>query len=120
MALNIVIDEVTVVGFAKKRLGERGFELARPISAKNEQGQWETTGTNYFKIWIDPKLIAFDPENESQRVSVSGRLKISESEYEGKTRVELHLSATSAVVIPSREKAVYPESANPVIADVPF
>ena len=112
MALNIVIDEVTVVGFAKKRLGERGFELARPISVKNEQGQWENAGTNYFKIWIDPKLIAFDPENESQRVSVSGRLKISESEYEGKTRVELHITATSAVVLASREK--------PVIADAPF
>lgn len=110
MALNIVIDEVVVVGFAKKRLGERGFELARPISVKNEAGAWETTGTNYFKVWIDPRNLAFDPDNENQRVSVTGRLKISESEYEGKTRIELHITATSASVVPSREKTTTSEA----------
>jgi hypothetical protein len=31
----------------------------------------------------------------NQRVDVVGRLSVRETEYEGKTRVELHVSATS-------------------------
>jgi hypothetical protein len=90
MALNIVIDEVTVTGFVNKILGDKGFELARPISKKNDAGQWEEVGKNYFKVWINPVTVEVN-----QRVDVVGRLSVRETEYEGKTRVELHVSATS-------------------------
>lgn len=91
MSLNIILDEVTVVGFVNKALGEKGFELARPIRAKNEAtGEWETKGSNYFKVWFDPRAV-----EGFQQAKVTGRLKIWESEYEGKTRLELHLTATS-------------------------
>lgn len=90
MALNIILDEVTVIGFVNKALGDKGFELARPIRVKNEQGQWETQGSNYFKVWFDPRAV-----EGFQQAKVTGRLKIWESEYEGKTRLELHLTASS-------------------------
>lgn len=97
MALNIVIDEVTVTGFVNKLLGEKGFELSRPISKKNDAGQWEEVGKNYFKVWIAPT--GFDL---NQRVDVKGRLSIRETEYEGKTRVELHISATEVTAAVKR------------------
>jgi hypothetical protein len=110
MALNIVIDEVTVTGFVNKILGDKGFELARPISKKNDAGQWEEVGKNYFKVWINPVTVEVN-----QRVDVVGRLSVRETEYEGKTRVELHVSATSVFAAVKRG-----QSAPAVDVSAPF
>ena len=116
MALNIVIDEVTVTGWVNKLLGDKGFELSRPISKKNDAGQWEEVGKNYFKVWITGQ-----PVELNQRVDVVGRLSIRETEFEGKTRVELHISATSVTERQSNRKPAEPGSwVAPAVSEAPF
>jgi len=115
MALNIVIDEVTVTGWVNKLLGDKGFELARPISKKNDAGVWEELGKNYFKVWITGQ-----PVELNQRVDVVGRLSIRETEFEGKTRVELHVSATSVTARQSN-KQLASDWVTPVdVSEAPF
>jgi len=116
MALNVIIDEVTVIGFANKALGDRGFELSRPISVKNDAGHWEETGRNYFKVWIAPENLAIEI-GSSQQVVVVGRLKIFETEYEGKTRIEMHITAKTAKPYKSHVDAV---EARKEAAEAPF
>jgi len=109
MEINLVLDEVTVIGYVNKALGDKGFELARPIRVKDEAtGAWETKGSNYFKVWFDPRSV-----EGFQQARVTGRLKIFESTYEGKTRLELHLTATSVEEFVREPKPV-------TVSDAPF
>lgn len=94
MALNVTIDQATVTGWVNKLLGEKGFELARPINVKNANGQWDEVGKNYFKVWTSV------PVELNTRVDVTGRVTIKETEYEGKTRIELHIRATEVKPTP--------------------
>lgn len=87
MALNVVIDKAVVTGWVNKLLGDKGFELARPINQKNADGQWEVVGKNYFKVWFN------EPVELNTEVDVVGRVTVKETEYEGKTRIELHVKA---------------------------
>ena len=75
MALNIVIDEVTVTGWVNKLLGDKGFELARPISKKNDAGVWESTDVTAWKVTAWDKLAENVAESivKGSPVMVSGR-----------------------------------------------
>jgi hypothetical protein len=86
--------DVKFKGIVEKVLGSKGVKVVERHSKKNDAGEWETVGRTYFTVWVNEQA----QPAEGDLITVIGTQKTVAEEYQGATRYNLHVSASTIIV----------------------
>jgi len=103
--------EVKLKGIVERVLGSKGVKVVERHSKKDENGDWQTVGRTFFTVWVGDQALPA----EGDLITVVGTQKTVAEEYQGQTRYNLHVSASTVIV----EKSFGPraEAVTPRIVD---
>ncbi len=101
--------DVKFKGIVEKVLGSKGVKVVERHSKKNDAGEWETVGRTYFTVWVNEQA----QPAEGDLITVIGTQKTVAEEYQGATRYNLHVSASTIIV----EKSFGPRTSTPTLPD---
>ena len=106
--------EVKLKGIVERVLGSKCVKVVERHSKKDENGDWQTVGRTFFTVWVGDQALPA----EGDLVTVVGTQKTVAEEYQGTTRYNLHVSASTVIVEksfgPSTPKVAVP------VEDAPF
>ena len=86
--------EIKFKGIVERVLGSKGVKVVERHSKKDEAGEWQTVGRTFFTVWINEQALPA----EGDLVTVIGTQKTVAEEYQGATRYNLHVSASTIIV----------------------
>jgi hypothetical protein len=105
--------EVKFKGIVERVLGTKGVKVAERHSKKDENGEWQTVGRTFFTVWVGEQSLP----TEGDLITVIGTQKTVAEEYQGTTRYNLHVSASTIIV----EKSFGPSTVKAApVEDAPF
>jgi hypothetical protein len=78
-------------------------------SKKDEAGEWQVVGRTFFTVWVGEQSLPA----EGDLITVIGTQKTVAEEYQGATRYNLHVSASTIIV----EKSFGPRTSTPTLPD---
>ena len=106
--------DVKLKGIVERVLGSKGVKVVERHNKKDENGEWQTVGRTFFTVWVNDQQLPA----EGDLVTIIGTQKTVAEEYQGTTRYNLHVSASTVIVEksfgPSTPKVVVP------VEDAPF
>ena len=105
--------DVKFKGIVERVLGTKGVKVVERHSKKDDAGDWQTVGRTFFTVWVGEQSLPA----EGDLITVIGTQKTVAEEYQGATRYNLHVSASTIIV----EKSFGPRNSTPAVEEeVPF
>jgi hypothetical protein len=105
--------DVKFKGIVERVLGTKGVKVVERHSKKDDAGEWQTVGRTFFTVWVGEQALPA----EGDLITVIGTQKTVAEEYQGATRYNLHVSASTIIV----EKSFGPRNSTPAVEEeVPF
>jgi hypothetical protein len=105
--------DVKFKGIVERVLGSKGVKVVERHSKKDEAGDWQVVGRTFFTVWVGEQSLPA----EGDLITVIGTQKTVAEEYQGATRYNLHVSASTIIV----EKSFGPRNSTPAVEEeVPF
>ena len=106
--------DVKFKGIVERVLGSKGVKVVERHSKKDDAGDWQTVGRTFFTVWVGEQSLPA----EGDLITVIGTQKTVAEEYQGATRYNLHVSASTIII----EKSFGPRTSAPARPEeeVPF
>jgi hypothetical protein len=101
--------DVKFKGIVERVLGSKGVKVVERHSKKDEAGEWQVVGRTFFTVWVGEQSLPA----EGDLITVIGTQKTVAEEYQGATRYNLHVSASTIIV----EKSFGPRTSTPTLPD---
>jgi hypothetical protein len=101
--------DVKFKGIVERVLGSKGVKVVERHSKKDEAGDWQVVGRTFFTVWVGEQSLPA----EGDLITVIGTQKTVAEEYQGATRYNLHVSASTIIV----EKSFGPRTSTPTLPD---
>ena len=101
--------DVKFKGIVERVLGSKGVKVVERHSKKDEAGDWQVVGRTFFTVWVGEQSLPA----EGDLITVIGTQKTVAEEYQGATRYNLHVSASTIIV----EKSFGPRNSTPTLPD---
>ena len=101
--------DVKFKGIVERVLGSKGVKVVERHSKKDEAGEWQVVGRTFFTVWVGEQTLPA----EGDLITVIGTQKTVAEEYQGATRYNLHVSASTIIV----EKSLGPRTSTPTLPD---
>jgi len=101
--------DVKFKGIVERVLGSKGVKVVERHSRKDEAGDWQVVGRTFFTVWVGEQTLPA----EGDLITVIGTQKTVAEEYQGATRYNLHVSASTIIV----EKSFGPRTSTPTQPD---
>ena len=101
--------DVKFKGIVERVLGSKGVKVVERHSKKDEAGDWQVVGRTFFTVWVGEQSLPA----EGDLITVIGTQKTVAEEYQGATRYNLHVSASTIIV----EKSFGPRTSTPTLPE---
>jgi hypothetical protein len=101
--------DVKFKGIVERVLGSKGVKVVERHSKKDEAGEWQVVGRTFFTVWVGEQSLPA----EGDLITVIGTQKTVAEEYQGATRYNLHVSASTIIV----EKSFGPRTSTPTLPE---